>query len=421
MNKKMLLTICLVFVLLFTSSCAMLPGSTLEAMFRADQPADDHGSQSASNGDTVTISREEYESLKPFSELAELVSDADQFFYKDFDRDKLYEYAAKGLMAGLEDPYSFYYSADEFDKMWEDDEGNYTGIGVLISANYDTQICTISRVFKGSPAEAAGVLRGDILYLVGEDLYVNADNLSDAVDIMRGLPGTDVDVTFLRNGEEIPMTITRASINVNQIESAMLDEQIGYIAFYQFAGECEKEFEVALTNLIAQGAKGLIIDLRDNPGGWVEQARYVADLFMDEGEACYLVYRNGLEDHSEYRTHDGKVDLSLVILINENSASSSEILTGALRDCANASIVGVKSYGKGIIQQVMPVGNQGAGVQITLAQYFSPNGIAVHGAGITPDVEIALEENDNGMYDFADLANDPQLKKAYEVAKDRLR
>ncbi len=418
--KKIYLMVCLLAVAILATGCGVMSGTQLEAMFRGNGDSGSTATAIPQGEDMVTISREEYEAYQDFSELVELLGAAEENYYKDFNRDQMIEYAAKGLMAGLEDPYSFYYNPEEFAEMWEDDEGNYTGIGVLISANYTTQQCTISRVFEGSPAQEADVHRGDILYRVGEDLYVTADNLQDAVDIMRGVPGTDVDVTFLRNGEEITKTITRREVVVNRIASTMLDEQAGYISFYEFAGECEKEFETALNQLIAQGAKGIVIDLRDNPGGWVEQARYVADLFMDEGEACYLVYKGGAEDHSEYRTKDGKVDVNLVILVNENSASSSEILTGALRDKANATVVGVKSYGKGIIQAVWPVGSKGAGVQMTIAQYFTPNGYAVHGEGIEPDVVVELAEDDNGMYQFADLNDDVQLKKAYEVLKEKM-
>ena len=141
---------------------------------------------------------------------------------------------------------------------------------------------------------------------------------------------------------------------------------------------------------------------------------------MDEGELCYLVYRDGVEHHEDYPTRNGKVDVALTILINENSASSSEILTGALRDCADASVVGVKSFGKGIIQGVYPVGDKGAGFQMTIAQYFTPNGEAVHQVGITPEYIVELPEGDNGMYDFADTEKDVQLKKALEVTKEKL-
>lgn len=424
MKKRFFTVLALVMVLTLMSSCSLMSSSELETMFKQDEDTTISSGAAtpteSGNGDTVIISREEYEKYQRFSEVFELFDAANLYFYQETDPDKLVEYAARGVLAGLDDPYSYYYNPEEFSEMWEDDEGNYVGIGVLISSNMQTQICTISRVFKGSPAEEAGVQRGDILYKVGEDLYVTATNLQEAVDIMRGVPGTDVDVTFLRNNEEITYTITRKEINVNQIESKMLDDDIGYIALYQFAGKCEQEFETSLNQLISSGAKGIIIDLRDNPGGWVDQAEYIADLFMDSGELCYLVYRDGLEHHEDYKTKDGKVDVKLVILINENSASSSEILTGALRDCANATIVGVKSYGKGIIQGVYPIGNKGAGYQMTIAQYYTPSGQAVHKHGITPDFEVPLPEGDNGMYDFADTEKDVQLKKAYEVMKEKL-
>lgn len=422
MKKRILLIVSLLAVVCLLSGCSMLNLNQMESMFRKESsvPPENQKIFGSNDSDTVTIGRDEYEKLSQFSELAELIDMAEEVFYQDTDRAKMLEYAAKGLMAALDDPYSFYYSPEEFQEMWEDDEGNYTGIGVLISANYETQLCIISRVFKGSPAEAAGVQRGDQLYRVGEDLYVTADNLNEAVDIMRGEPGTDVDVTFLRNGEEITFTITRQMVSVNQVESKMLNDKVGYIALYQFAGESEKEFEKDLNSLISEGAEGIIIDLRDNPGGWVEQARYIADLFLDRGELCYLVYKGGEENHTEYLTKNGKVDVKLVILMNENSASSSEILCGALQDRADATVVGTTSFGKGIVQMVQYVGKNGAGYQMTVASYYTPNGNAVHKVGITPDVECMIPEGDNGMYDFADLEKDVQLQKALEVMMEKL-
>ena len=423
MKKQMSVITVLLLCLFLFSSCSFIPASKLEAMFGVNDNASIISGQalpSGTNGDTVTISREEYEKYLRFSDLFTIYEAANENFYQDTDQDRMIEYATRGLMAGLDDPYSFYYNPEEFAELWEEDEGNYVGIGVMIQANMESQICTIIRVFAGGPAEAAGVQRGDILYKVGEDLIVTASNLQEAVDVMRGVPNTDVDVTFIRDGEEITYTITRNQVNVNQVESKLIDPRVGYITLYEFAGKCDIEFEQALNKLISLGAEGIIIDLRDNQGGWVDQARYIADLFMDEGELCYLKYRDGEQHADEYRTKDGKADVKIVILINENSASSSEILTGALRDCAGAVTVGVTSYGKGIIQGVYPVGSKGAGYQMTIAQYFTPKGSAVHKIGITPDYEVSLPEGDNGMYTFADTENDIQLKKALEVMKERL-
>ena len=425
--KKGMLVLAVAMIAVLLGSCTIIPGSKLEAMFRNDQHTSVISSGTQSAGDTVTISREEYEKyqqdaarVEQFSEMFSIMDAANRDFYQETDPQKMVEYATRGLMAGLGDSYSFYYTPEEFSQMLEDDEGNYVGIGVLITRNMDTGICTISRVFKGGPAEEAGVLRGDILYRVGEDLYVNSSNLDEAVDIMRGVPGTDVNVTFKRGEEEITYTITRREVHVNQVEGKMIDDSIGYIALYQFAGECEKEFESKLNDLVSQGAKGLIIDLRDNPGGWVEQAQYIADLFMDAGEVCYLKYRNR-ESHTDYLTKDGKTDVKLVILINENTASSSEILTGALRDSEGAVTVGVKSFGKGIIQGVFPVGKDGAGYQMTIAEYYTPKGTQIHKIGITPDYEVPLPEGDTGMYGFADMEHDVQLNKAVEVMREQIR
>ena len=422
MKKKMILAAVLAAVLFLVSGCMAISGSGLESMFGTAKNNSQNSAVIPSvSGDSVTISKSEYEDyqrLKKFSELAEIYDFAVENFFREPDTDLMLEYAAQGLMAGLEDPYSFYYNPQDYEQSQEDDEGKYVGIGVSILTS---DICVISRVFKDSPAEKAGVLRGDILYRVGEDLYVTPETIQEAVTIMRGEPNTTVDVTFIRNGEEITFTILREEVTINQVESTMLSDEVGYIAMYQFAGEVEYEFEKALNDLLAEGAKGIIIDLRDNPGGWVKQAQYIGDLFMDKGEVCYFLYRDGTEDHRWYKTYDGKADVKLVVLVNGMSASSSEILTGALRDCADATVVGTTTFGKGIVQQVNEVGVNGAAYQMTIAEYLSPKGNKVHEVGIEPDIVVELPEGDSGTYDFADTENDIQLKKALEVMEDKLK
>ena len=415
MKKKWMLTAVLVLTAVLLAGCTISP----DGLSRLNRLAQGQ-SLTDSDSDTVTISRDLYERYRQFDELLELMDVVDYYYYQEPNVTDMLQGASAGLLAGLQDPYTFYYTPEAWKKMKEDDEGEYAGVGILISSNYKTGVCTISRVFKGSPAEAAGVQRGDILYRIGEDLYVVPETLQDAVDIMRGTPGTSVDVTFLRDGEEITFNLTRANITVNQVESTMLTEEIGLIAVYEFAGKVDAEFEEALNDLISRGAKGLIIDLRDNPGGWVDSAQQVGDLFMDAGDLCYLVYRDGTEDHC-YPTRDGKIEIPLVTLVNENSASASEILTGALRERAGATVVGVNTYGKGIVQAVLPIGSEGAGYQITIAEYRTPEGGAVHKVGLAPDVEIPLEEGDNGGYDFADSQRDPQLKKSLEVMEEKLK
>lgn len=411
MKKRITLILALVLTVCLLGGCAYLPLADLTGMLGTTD-----ASQVTDNGETVTISKELYEKYQQFDKLIEIQEIAEYYFFEEVDTEALLEGAAMGLLTGLDDPYSFYYTPEDYATLWEDDEGEYAGVGMQISGNYATGICTISRVFDNGPAKEAGVLKGDILYKV-EDLYVDAYNLDEAVDIMRGTPGTDVNVSFLRNGEEISFVLTRATITVNRIDSTMLADGVGYIALYEFAGDCAVKFEEALNNLVAQGAKGVIIDLRDNPGGWVDDAETIGDLFLDKGTLCYLEYRDGSREY--YSTKDGKTDVQLVLMLNEHSASSSEILAGALKDRADATIVGVQSYGKGIVQSVLPISSDGSGMQLTIAQYYTPNGNKVHKIGITPDVEIPLPDGDNGMYEFGDL-NDPQLSRALEVMQEKL-
>lgn len=430
MKKKVLLAVSCLLVVCLLSGCSVLGMSTMQYLLSgegnnnttpvgagkigyiggADLPA------VGNSGDTVTISKKDYERYKKLDQLFEMADIVEEYCYYDVEEEDMIQMAYTGLLAGVGDPYTFYYSPEDFAEMWADDEGKYAGVGMQIQGNYATGICTITRVFDGSPALEAGVLRGDILYRVGEDLYVNAENLTEAVNIMRGEPGTYVNVTFLRNGEEVNFDLMRANITVNYVQDMMIDDEIGLIQLYEFSGECEKEFENRFNKLLEQGAKSLILDLRDNPGGWVDAAQYIADIFCDAGDVCYLQYKDGTEEHC-YTTKDGKKEIPMVILLNESSASASELLSACLRERAGAKVVGVTSFGKGIVQQVCYVGNEGAGMQFTIAEYLTPGGEKIHKIGVVPDYECPLPEGDVGMYDFGDLT-DPQMAKAIEVIRE---
>lgn len=419
MKKTLLIIVSLALTACLLAGCAYLPTAVSGNMLISEETGSAAATAApADAGDKVTITREQYERYQQFDVLLQLMDMADAYYYEEINVQDMLDGAANGLLTGLGDPYTFYYTPEEFAELWEDDEGEYAGVGIQISTSYITGLCTVSRVFDNGPAREAGIHKGDILYMV-DDMYVNSSTINDAVDVMRGTPGTDVNVTVLRGTEELTFTLTRATITVNRIESGMLDDQIGYIMLYEFAGDCSVEFGKHLESLEQKGMKGLIIDLRDNPGGWVDDAEEIADFFLDKGTVCYLQYKDGTREY--YRTKTDKSDrlnMPLVILVNENSASSSEILTGALKDRAGATVVGVQSYGKGIVQSVVTL-DGGAGMQMTIAQYYTPNGNAVHKLGITPDVEIHLPQGDNGMYEFADL-NDPQLAKALEVMTEKL-
>ena len=258
---------------------------------------------------------------------------------------------------------------------------------------------------------------GDIISRVSYDIDVVTTTLQDAVNIMRGEPGTPVNVQVQRGDQLLDFVVDRAVVHVNWVNSCMLDGDVGYISLYEFSGDCSPSFAVHLDNLMSQGAKALVIDLRDNPGGWVDDAQKVADMFLEEGNVASLVYRDGTTELYTTTTDGKENPIPLVVLVNEYSASASEILAGALQDRGRATIVGTQTFGKGVVQYVLPVGTRGAGMQLTVAQYYTPNGNEVHKVGITPDIEATLPEGDTTMYDIGDL-DDAQLKKAYEVALD---
>ena len=366
---------------------------------------------------TVTISQEENDRLKRFEKLDTMLQFVESYYWQEPDVDAMIENAARGLMYGLEDPYSFYYNEEEWLEMKEDDEGEYGGIGIQMLGNPDDLTVTIIRVFTGGPAEAAGVLKGDKLVRV-EDVEVNMYTMQDAVNIMRGENGGEVEIEVKRGEEYITFTMTRQIIHVNRVESAMLEDSVGYIALYEFAGDCANEFEKAFKALRDQGAKALVVDLRDNGGGWVLDAKSIADLFVDKGVLVYCEDRYGYKEL--YETTDGKDDIPLVFLVNGNTASSSEILSGGLQDQGRAKVVGTKTFGKGIVQSVIPWDNDTWGFQLTVAQYFFSSGTPVHTIGITPDVIVEMpEEMENAYLQLGDLS-DPQLKTAWETAKDMI-
>ncbi len=228
MTKKTLALVALLLSCCMLTGCGYLPNHFLVDMLGMD---DNAAPTAVANGDTVTISKEEYERYQQFDTLLDLMDLVEMGYFEEYEVQDMLDGAANGLLLGLGDPYTFYYTPEEYAALWEDDEGEYAGVGIQISTSYLTGLCTISRVFDNGPAREAGIHKGDILYMV-DDLYVNSSTINDAVDIMRGVPGTDVTVVMLRGTEELTFTLTRAQISVNRIESGMLTDDIGYIFLY---------------------------------------------------------------------------------------------------------------------------------------------------------------------------------------------
>ena len=323
-------------------------------------------------------------------------------------------------MESLKDPYSEYYSEEEFKALNEQTAGEFGGIGVEVTLNENGLIEIVSPI-KGTPGEKAGLRTGDIItHIEGE--AVNGYSLNQAVTLMRGEANTDVNITILRgtvkNQEVKDFKITRAIIEVESVHSQMLDNNIGYVLLTGFQERTAKDFKTAVDSLISKGAKSLILDLRNNPGGLLDQTVEIADYLMDEATVISVRYKND-KNNEDIKVKDGKMDIPMITLINGGSASASEVLSGALQDNKRSLIVGELSFGKGIIQQIYPINNNGKkeGVKITVAEFYTPNGKQIHKVGISPDYEVKIPDGVTKI-GVENLEDDTQLQKAIELLKE---
>ena len=352
-----------------------------------------------------------------------------QYFLYEPDAGQVEDYIYRGMMAGLDDPYSSYYSEEDHKLMRDSTSGTYSGIGAMLSQNRNTGLCTIVKVFEGSPAFEAGLKPGDIIYKV-EDQLVAGESLDVLVSTyIKGEEGTMVDMTVYRadKDEYVDFTIVRRKIEVPTVEYRMLADKTGYIAVSEFDLITVEQFTTAIDSLTEEGMKGLLIDLRNNPGGVLDGAIKMADYILPDDLSTYekgkgktlIVYtadKNGKGD--TYVASDGhELDIPIVILVNGDSASASEVFTGALKDYDKAAVVGTTSYGKGIVQNLIPLGD-GSAIKITTAHYYTPSGFDLHGKGIEPDVEVELSEELKTQA-VVEPEEDNQIQKALEVLKER--
>lgn len=343
----------------------------------------------------------------------------DMYFWEDVNDEDLYEGMYRGLLGSLNDPYSCYYTKEEYAELMESVEGVYCGIGALVNQNASTKVITIVRPFVDGPAYKAGILPGDIVTRIdGED--VSDWDLNLAVKRMKGEQGTNVEVEIWRAAESEYKTVTvvRDLIEVETVTYQMLDDSIGYIYVMEFDEVTAEQFETALNALQRQGMKGLVIDIRDNPGGLLTTVCDMLDLFIEEGLIVYTLDK--YDNREEIKATPGSVgELPIAVLVNGNSASASEIFSGALQDYGLASIVGTQSFGKGIVQSILPLAD-GSAVKMTVSTYYTPNGRSIHGLGITPDVEVELDPELKQMV-VIPLKEDNQLQTAVQEVKKKLR
>ncbi|MBO5474452.1 MAG: S41 family peptidase [Lachnospiraceae bacterium] len=342
-------------------------------------------SANAEEADSV-INDESIEKLEAIEEVIE------QYYYKDedIDTDAMIEGMYAGVVDSLGDPYSVYYTAEEWQALMQETEGIYYGIGAYLSLDPATGLARISGVIADTPAQEAGLRENDIIYQVdGES--VQGLELSEIVSRVKGEEGTQVHLTIVREGETdyLEIDVTRRQIESPTVNYEMLDDGIGYIQITEFDDVTTDQFTEALAVIKGSDAKGLILDLRGNPGGSLPVVVDIARMILPEGRIVYTENKYG--EKEEY-TCDGKheLDIPLVVLVNGNSASASEILAGAIKDYNKGTLIGTITFGKGIVQRVLPL-TDGTALKLTISDYYTPNGNNIHGIGIEPDIECELD------------------------------
>ena len=350
----------------------------------------------------------------------EIYNTIDEYYLNGIDNDKMKDGIYKGMVDSLGDPYTVYYNTEEYKQFTSSSSGTYSGIGVAVSQNVTTGAITIVKTFKKGSGEKEGMKPGDVIYKV-EGKKIEGLELSKVVSMIKGKEGTFVKVTVLRDGKEIEFNLERKKLEVDTVNYRMEDrsgKKIGYISVSEFDEVTASQFKSAISELSKEGMEGLVIDLRDNPGGLLDVTCEMLDRMIKKGLLVYTVDKYG-KRVDEDATDSDSFDKPVAILVNGNAASASEVFSGAMKDYKAATLVGTKTFGKGIVQSIVPFGD-GTAMKVTVSKYYTPNGVNIHGTGIEPDVvvELSKDATKNGKYD---RKYDNQLDKALDVVVDKLK
>ena len=344
---------------------------------------------------------------KSLETIEKLVKDK---YLNEVDEKKAIEGAIEGYVASLGDPYTEYIPSDEMEDYTEAIMGNYVGIGIYMTINTEKNLIQVIAPIRESPAEEAGIKSGDFITKINGVSYTG-DELTQASNIIKGEEGTKVTLEILRGEQTLTLDVERRNINTNPVYSDIVDGDIGYLGISSFDEGVAEDFKNKFLSLKEQGIKSLIIDLRDNGGGIVEEATQIIDYIVPKGKEILITVDKDKNEEITKAEEDVLIDMPIVVLVNASSASASEIVAGALKDLDEATIVGSKTYGKGVIQEFLSLSN-GGGLKITIEEYYTPNRTKINGVGITPDVEVELETSVTGL---PTDAKDTQLNKAKEI------
>lgn len=368
-------------------------------------------SQENTDGESVTGEAVNEDTVAKMKIIENVI---DTYFYKeDVDKDAMVDGIFKGMVESLGDPYSEYYSKEELESLYQDSLGVYYGVGAYVSLDTTTGLAKVSGIIADSPAEEADLRAEDIIYKV-DDVDVTGMTLQETVSLIKGDENTTVKLTLIRDGKEIEKEVTRRKVESPTVKFEMLDDGMAYIQITEFDTVTVDQFTEAMAMARGNDMKGLILDLRSNPGGNLSSVVSIAKQMLPKGLIVYTEDRDG--NREEYSCDGSKeLDVPMVVLVNGNSASASEILAGAIKDYGIGTLVGTTTFGKGIVQRPIEL-SDGSAVKLTISSYYTPNGINIHGIGIEPDVEC---EFDSERY-YSDEAYDNQLEKAKEVLLQKM-
>lgn len=374
--------------------------------------------------DKVVVPKSEYNQLtsvyQNYGKVMGIRDYIDNNYLREVEDSAILDGQLKGMVQALEDPYSVYMTKDEFTSFTEQTAGIYGGIGVIVTPGEDNLITVVSPI-EDTPGERAGIKTGDKIIMVnGVEFF--AENMDEAVKVMKGEPKTKVKLTIMRkdkenNNETIEMEIIREEIRLVTVKSEVLDDKIGYLKIMSFDEITYEDFKKNLTSLEEANVKGIVLDLRNNPGGLLNICAEIADELLGEGDIVYTQTKSGEREY--LKSKKSQTNLPLVMLVNEGSASASEILAGAIKDHKRGELIGTTTFGKGVVQRIRDLGD-GSGLKLTVSEYFTPNGTNIHGIGITPDIVIELNEDVEGI-GVGYLEVDNQLQRAIEVLKEKIK
>ena len=393
-------------VLTLFLGCGYFAGTQLYRAFQAQK-----GAVSASGDSQEAVSVANPATMQKMGVLEEMI---DEYYLEDAQESALEQGVYKGMIEALQDPYSTYYSQEELEELQNKTQGIYYGIGARVGIDADTQLPRIASVIEGTPAQEAGLMAGDLLYEV-DGTCVQGMDLNSAVALVKGDEGTIVHLTVIREGETdyLEFDVERRKLENETVTYEMMEDGIGYIQIQEFDDVTVDQFSEALDACRREGMQGLILDLRGNPGGNLSTVCEIARMMLPEGLIVYTEEKNG--DREEY-TCDGSRQLTepLVVLVDSNSASASEILAGAVKDYGIGTLVGTTTFGKGVVQRIMKL-SDGSAVKLTVSKYYTPKGNNIHEIGISPDVEVPFEAEA-----YLEDGTDNQLDKAVEVLKEKM-